>query len=452
MDTYSDDIVLKVIDTYGETDSIEKTAKICGISTVKVRKILITHDLWSSETSYQIGYFRHIGKTIKEIADIFGISEASVSAYLPYDKGLYKTGNPSKDAERAELYRKRIEACRERQVAVRKQSKNFVTVKGDICPFVIRLTMDFGELDEFSRDILSRFGQSSDGRHFYRDVLVPGDITINALHYVIQKCFGWCNSHARSFELPEDRFMELTGGNFMGYQELCGILFLFDYGEESALYWNDDYENCESFSTWIRRKYTGPYVYGGKVEFPEEQKISINRAIKKDRENYLSMKFEDDIPPFIYSTKLNELCSRLTLSSVLAAEGEKLPDRKTFMSSIRYDNPKMPSIIPCTDKILYEYDFGDGWDVEITRLSDYPITDKQFRTVVEEHRPLCLKRDGIMLMDDVGGVGGYISFLGSVFGGINSEFYEYGDAKADYEWANSNFGWTKKAPSPLKLL
>ncbi|MGN1190996.1 MAG: hypothetical protein ACI4SL_11455 [Candidatus Ornithospirochaeta sp.] len=454
MDEYNDDIVLKVIETYGETDSIGKTASICKLSTVKVRKILITHEMWSSETSDYIKNFLALGRTKKEIANILGISEATVSAYCPYDKGMYKTGNPSKDAERSELYRKKIASAKERQVEVRKKSKDYVSIVGDITPYVVRLSIDLDPFTEEQSRILREYGESSDGCHFYRDILVPGDITINAMHYVIQKAFGWTNSHMRNFSLPEDRFFELTGSSFKGYRELCGILFFYESEESNYLYWNDDYEGCESFDTWIRRKYKGPYVYGGKAEFPEEQRFIIDNYIAGRKKEMMELKFDENEPvPFLGLMPLNELCSRLPLSSVLLKKGEKLPDRKTFIDSIRYDNPRMPSIIPCTDRVIYEYDSGDGWEIEITRNDSYDITDRQFRTVVEEHRPICLKRDGIMLLDDVGGTGGYIDFLASVFEGKESHSFDYGrDPESDYAWAHSCFGWKKKAPSLLNLL
>ena len=47
--------VESVIASYAKNNSILKTAKETGISTVKVRKILITEGLWESDRTCQRG-------------------------------------------------------------------------------------------------------------------------------------------------------------------------------------------------------------------------------------------------------------------------------------------------------------------------------------------------------------------------------------------------------------
>ena len=61
--------VKEVIDSYTINQSILETAKATGISTVKVRKILITEGLWQSNTSIKIGELLSQGMTTEEIAD-----------------------------------------------------------------------------------------------------------------------------------------------------------------------------------------------------------------------------------------------------------------------------------------------------------------------------------------------------------------------------------------------
>ena len=58
--------VESVIASYAKNNSILETAKDTGISTVKVRKILITEGLWESDTSLKIGDLLKHGMTTEE--------------------------------------------------------------------------------------------------------------------------------------------------------------------------------------------------------------------------------------------------------------------------------------------------------------------------------------------------------------------------------------------------
>ena len=51
MRNISDELIDEIIQAYQSTHSILETAQIIGVSTVKVRKILITEGLWESDTS-----------------------------------------------------------------------------------------------------------------------------------------------------------------------------------------------------------------------------------------------------------------------------------------------------------------------------------------------------------------------------------------------------------------
>ena len=43
-------------------------------------------------------------------------------------------------------------------------------------------------------------------RGISRDILVPGDMNLHALHYAIQQAFGWQNSHLHRFLLGEEDY------------------------------------------------------------------------------------------------------------------------------------------------------------------------------------------------------------------------------------------------------
>ena len=138
---------------------------------------------------------------------------------------------------------------------------------------------------------------------------------------------------------------------------------------------------------------------------------------------------------------------------------------------------------PLTDTLYYAYDYGDGWELAITctdvftvelQIEDgtvlptaakaaetariaHCIVKGQSGIAVEEqarecvakaavrHTVQCLALDGLPLMDDVGGLYGYIEFLQTWKEGDREE------ARNVMEWAKGQ-GWTGKPSKPENLL
>ena len=94
--------VKSVVGSYLENNSILETAKATGLSTVKVRKILITEGRWQSDTSKQIKELLNRGMTTAEIAGTLYMSVKNVQAYMPYERGVYGGEEWSKDAIRSD--------------------------------------------------------------------------------------------------------------------------------------------------------------------------------------------------------------------------------------------------------------------------------------------------------------------------------------------------------------
>ena len=107
-------------------------------------------------------------------------------------------------------------------------------------------------------ETLKKYGAVQYGDSISRDIIVPEDIPLYALHYAIQRAFGWENSHLRQFELPEEKFNELCN-NALYWYYLVGIVFRSPLMREGEEFWADDY-NGGSFKNWLRKKYTGPYM------------------------------------------------------------------------------------------------------------------------------------------------------------------------------------------------
>ncbi len=88
-------------DAYEEADSLRSLADELNISLLKLRKLLITADAFTSDICTEINDLNRSGKKIPEIMKVTGLSRASVHSYLPYTKGLYNAAEISLNAERS---------------------------------------------------------------------------------------------------------------------------------------------------------------------------------------------------------------------------------------------------------------------------------------------------------------------------------------------------------------
>lgn len=100
-------------DAYEEADSLRSLADELNISLLKLRKLLITADVFTSDICTEINDLYQSGKKIPEIMKLTGLSRASVHSYLPYTKGIYNAAEISLNAERCRTYknRQRIQFC-----------------------------------------------------------------------------------------------------------------------------------------------------------------------------------------------------------------------------------------------------------------------------------------------------------------------------------------------------
>ncbi len=98
-----------------------------GMSRIKVRKILITSGAYETPMSRQVNELYKNGKTVKEIQTVMGLSAASVSGYLPYQKTIYNLEESTLLAERLRKYRSRKAAVR--QLAVDLHGGNLEQMK-----------------------------------------------------------------------------------------------------------------------------------------------------------------------------------------------------------------------------------------------------------------------------------------------------------------------------------
>lgn len=82
---------------YKNGNSINSIVAMTGLSHSKIRKILITENLWSNALSVKISGLLDTGKTEYEIADLLKLPPKVINNYSPYSRGEYNW-KPSKNA------------------------------------------------------------------------------------------------------------------------------------------------------------------------------------------------------------------------------------------------------------------------------------------------------------------------------------------------------------------
>ena len=92
--------------------TIREVAMALETSPLRIRKILITAEYYSTETSRRVRTLHEEGYSTKQIMDKTGLRAASVNSYLPYMKGAYNLPELSLNSERRRMYVRRSHACK----------------------------------------------------------------------------------------------------------------------------------------------------------------------------------------------------------------------------------------------------------------------------------------------------------------------------------------------------
>ncbi|HSW62151.1 MAG TPA: plasmid pRiA4b ORF-3 family protein [Dissulfurispiraceae bacterium] len=102
------------------------------------------------------------------------------------------------------------------------------------------------------------------------------------------------------------------------------------------------------------------------------------------------------------------------------------PDEEGFIESINYKKIRLCEILKTEgDSIIYEYDFGDGWEHDIQLI--------KIKTDIESKYPLCIGGERCCPPEDCGGPPGYEDLL-KVLKNPNKKEY-----KEMIEWIGYNF-------------
>lgn len=593
-----------VINEFKKNKSIDEIAKNLRMTKVKVQRILITEGLWSSKRSREIGALREQGLTVNEIADRLGKDVRTIQTYLPYSRGQY--GNTvTMDSAQSKAYRDRMitaaesmalkegEAMKEGlDITLKELLRNRVSEKEDANfkrhteeelrknPFlsngsVYRLKFELvnhfiygaGEdlgMDPEEKQGFLRLAKAEKG--LSREVLVPSTMNLHGMHYMIQKLFGWQNSHLHHFCISEQEFDALTGGRVGGWLSLCGSLLHFPNDDSSDFYWDDDYKPEQSVKTWLRRKYTGPYIQKAVCDTYYDSRKEVHGFRTRFPQFEDDMTLEEMNKRIIMEEALNFLTERLTLGELLLRKAPKkgeeqnkayaawrrsleekkaetdrmigelskrkidslneameelkgwranqahvdryiymgmedevrqktghsaqewMEDAEYFIAMYERRCKKLfteynPRSEPLFDTLYYEYDYGDGWCVKITVLDQYDRkldadlsgsgglateimntadrmkcyryfqddqeVDEELREVLAyvdvKEAPRCTASDGLNLVDDVGGIYGFMDMLRTLEGDDQEE------KRSVKEWARG-LGWTGKISKAENLL
>jgi len=93
------DLVETVCFKYKPGVSVRAIAKEMELSPMKVRKILITGGVYSTDLSTEIGELYKDGKSVNEIAELLYTTTANVNSYLPYERIIYNMEERSTEAD-----------------------------------------------------------------------------------------------------------------------------------------------------------------------------------------------------------------------------------------------------------------------------------------------------------------------------------------------------------------
>ena len=380
-------------------------------------------------------------------------------------------------------------------------------------PGVLRLhlELDLKYVNDEELRILKRYGSMKQA--ISRDILVPSDITLHALSYAILRMFGWQNEHLHSYSLPEKVFEELTDNQFSTWSKMAGVYFRFPTEDYEDIYWDDDCKEGENIKSWMKKKYTGPYRYKGCGEYYLINQIEVQCMFSRcDEITVREFDFSAKKQPEPYNVKLreatidqvihafsdivcHELIERLPLVDVLCMKNNtevNLTEVKKYINAElskidvcdaidEYWNKKFGSVkqekdflaeynitaLPVTEQLCYSYDYGDGWEVLITCENAYKnneaalwkdmegkeadVSVDYLEEVVAKRRPMCIKKDGIELVDDVGGISGFCGMLQTIYECNMDDQDELDERNDTLEWAEMQ-GWTGGWIDPKQTL
>lgn len=95
--------------------SLRSVADQLNTTILRVRKLLITAEYFSTKTSRTVQALVAEGKSVEEIMAVTGLGRASVNSYLPYKNLAFLLDQTTVNADRHRVFRRRVKAVKELQ-------------------------------------------------------------------------------------------------------------------------------------------------------------------------------------------------------------------------------------------------------------------------------------------------------------------------------------------------
>ena len=95
--------------------SLRSVADQLNTTILRVRKLLITAEYFSTKTSRTVQALVAEGKSVEEIMAVTGLGRASVNSYLPYKNLAFLLDQTTVNADRHRVFRRRVKAVNELQ-------------------------------------------------------------------------------------------------------------------------------------------------------------------------------------------------------------------------------------------------------------------------------------------------------------------------------------------------
>ena len=118
----------------GDGASLRSIARELGTSVLRVRKLLITSGLFSTEVSREVQRRAERNEPIWQIAGEMKLSRASVYSYLPYSGRAFNLQESTVNADRHRVFRRRARAVRE-LTACRQGAQELDKLWNCVCAF-----------------------------------------------------------------------------------------------------------------------------------------------------------------------------------------------------------------------------------------------------------------------------------------------------------------------------
>lgn len=246
------------IDQNNPKGNISKVMEKFSISRTKALKILITSGAVDTQLHQEIMNLKEEGYDVDEIAEALNVSVTTVKTNMPYEKVIYGGKIKSAGALYTEKFRTREKVFMDRVVRQKirtveqleqfckeaNEEKKLHTLlssldtgfKEDILhlePYFTKeerklfkmfpaVTLLHIELDAVIPKAQRKRCGIRYGKTISRDILVPYDLPLHNLHYMINQAFGFTNSHLHRFELSKEDYQWVTDGKSENWKKQIG--------------------------------------------------------------------------------------------------------------------------------------------------------------------------------------------------------------------------------------